>query len=90
MSRYFYGVEYAPRDVRFGLIEAASGKIGSAVDQLLLLCYHYDPATGKYGMVITRSLQLAGAATVLGIGGFIFLSLRRDRRQKSTADPASV
>ncbi len=82
MSRYFYGVEYAPRDVRFGLIEAASGKIGSPVDQLLLLCYHYDPATGKYGMVIARSLQLAGAATVLGIGGFIVLSLRRDRRQK--------
>jgi protein SCO1 len=90
ISRYFYGVEYAPRDVRFGLIEAASGKIGSPVDQLLLLCYHYDPATGKYGMVITRSLQLAGAATVLGIGGFIVLSLRRDRRQKSTVDPASV
>lgn len=89
ISRYFYGVEYAPRDVRFGLIEAASGKIGSPVDQLLLLCYHYDPATGKYGMVITRSLQLAGAATVLGIGGFIVLSLRRDRRQKEV-DPASV
>jgi protein SCO1 len=82
MSRYFYGVEYAPRDVRFGLIEAANGKIGSPVDQLLLLCYHYDPATGKYGVVITRSLQVAGAATVFGIGGFIILSLRRDRRQK--------
>jgi protein SCO1/2 len=90
ISRYFYGVEYAPRDVRFGLIEAASGKIGSPVDQLLLLCYHYDPATGKYGIVITRSLQLAGAVTVIGIGGFIVLSLRRDRRQKSTVDPASV
>ncbi|NOT55052.1 MAG: SCO family protein [Deltaproteobacteria bacterium] len=82
ISRYFYGVEYAPRDVRFGLIEAAGGKIGSPVDQLLLLCYHYDPVTGKYGVLITRSLRLAGAATVLGIGGFIILSLRRDRRQK--------
>lgn len=82
ISRYFYGVEYAPRDVRFGLIEAAGGKIGSPVDQLLLLCYHYDPVTGKYGVLITRSLRLAGAATVLGIGGFIVLSLRRDRRQK--------
>jgi protein SCO1/2 len=82
ISRYFYGVEYAPRDVRLGLIEAASGKIGSPVDQLLLLCYHYDPATGKYGVTITRALRLAGAATVLGIGGFIVISLRRDRRQK--------
>jgi protein SCO1/2 len=82
ISRYFYGIEYAPRDVRFGLIEAANGKIGSPVDQLLLLCYHYDPATGQYGVVITRTLRLAGAATVLGIGGFIVLSLRRDRRQK--------
>jgi len=82
ISRYFYGVEYAPRDVRFGLIEAANGKIGSPVDQLLLLCYHYDPATGKYGVMITRSLRLAGAVTVLGIGAFIVLSLRRDRRQK--------
>lgn len=90
ISRYFYGIDYAPRDVRFGLIEAASGKIGSAVDQLLLLCYHYDPATGQYGLVITRSLQLAGAATVLGIGGFIVLSLRRDRQQKSTGYPVSV
>jgi protein SCO1/2 len=68
--------------VRLGLIEAASGKIGSPVDQLLLLCYHYDPATGKYGVTITRALRLAGAATVLGIGGFIVISLRRDRRQK--------
>ena len=90
ISRYFYGVEYAPRDVRLGLIEAASGKIGSPVDQLLLLCYHYDPATGKYGVVITRSLRLAGAVTVLGIGTFIILSLRRDRRQKQTANSISV
>ena len=82
ISRYFYGVEYAPRDVRLGLIEAADGKIGSPVDQLLLLCYHYDPATGKYGVMITSALRLAGAVTVLGIGGFIILSLRRDRRQK--------
>jgi protein SCO1 len=90
LSRYFYGVEYAPRDVRLGLIEAADGKIGSAVDQLLLLCYHYDPITGKYGVVITRSLQLAGVATVLGIGGFIVLSLRRDRRQQREQGPVSI
>lgn len=82
ISRYFYGIEYAPRDVRLGLIEAADGKIGSSVDQLLLLCYHYDPETGKYGVMITRALRLAGAVTVFGIGGFILLSLRRDRRQK--------
>ena len=61
ISRYFYGVEYAPRDVRLGLIEASSGGIGSPVDQLLLLCYHYDPETGKYGVMITRSLQIGRA-----------------------------
>ena len=49
LARYFYGIEYAPRDLRLGLIEAAENKIGSPVDQLLLYCYHYDPATGKYG-----------------------------------------
>ena len=51
LSRYFFGIEYAPRDVKFALIESSAGRIGNAIDQLLLYCYHYDPATGSYGFV---------------------------------------
>jgi protein SCO1/2 len=78
-SRYFYGIEFSPRDVRLGLIEAAAGKIGSPIDQLLLFCYHYDPTTGKYNLLVARVIQVAGAATVLALGAFIIVMLRRDR-----------
>jgi protein SCO1/2 len=76
LARYMYGVEYAPRDLRLGLIEAADNKIGSPVDQLLLYCYHYDPATGKYGAKIMRIMQLGGGLTLIGIAALLF-SLRR-------------
>jgi protein SCO1/2 len=84
LSRYFYGIEYAPRDVRLGLVEASAGKIGSPVDQVLLLCFHYDPTTGKYGLIITRALQLAGLVTIFALGSFMLISARRDRREKIT------
>jgi protein SCO1/2 len=80
ISRYYYGIEFSPRDLRLGLIEAAAGKIGSPLDQLQLFCYHYDPATGQYTLLVTRVLRLAGVATVLGLAGFIVLMLRRERR----------
>lgn len=83
LARYFYGVEYAPRDVRLGLVEAASQKIGSPIDQLLLLCYHYDPQSGTYTMAIRRTLRLAGAATVLALGMFIGVLWRRERYQST-------
>jgi hypothetical protein len=70
LSRYFYGVEYAPRDVRLGLVEASQNKIGNPVDQILLFCYHYDPATGKYGAVAINLLRAAGAGFVLICGAF--------------------
>ncbi len=82
LARYFYGVEYAPKDVRLGLIEASQGRIGSPVDQLLLLCYQYDPSTGKYGLVIMNSVRIAGGLTVVTIVSFIVLMLRRERRAK--------
>ena len=78
-SRYFYGIEFSPRDLRLGLIEAAAGKIGSPIDQLLLFCYHYDPITGKYGLLVANVIKLAGGVTVLALGGFIFAMLRRER-----------
>ncbi len=77
LARYFYGIEYAPRDVRLGLIEAADNKIGSKVDQLLLYCFHYDPATGKYGAVVMRVVQVAGIATLVAIGAMFFVMRRR-------------
>ena len=83
LARYFYGVDYSPKDVRLGLIEASQNKIGSVVDQLLLLCYQYDPATGKYGLVIMNSIRIAAGLTVATMVGFILLMLRRERRAKS-------
>jgi protein SCO1/2 len=76
VAQYYYGVEYAPKDLRLGLIQAADNKIGTVVDQVLLYCYHYDPATGKYGAIISRVLQLAAAATILILGTFIVLLFR--------------
>ena len=71
LSRYFFGIDYAPRDVKFALIESSAGRIGNAVDQLLLYCYHYDPATGEYGFVAMGAVRLGGAVTVLALLGFV-------------------
>jgi protein SCO1 len=65
ISRYFYGITYPSRDLRLGLIDASEGKISSPVDTILLFCYHYDPHTGKYGLLISRVLQLLGVLTLL-------------------------
>jgi protein SCO1/2 len=81
VSRYLYGVEFAPRDVKLALVEASEGRIGSIVEQAMLFCYHYDPERGRYGLVIMNIVRAAGALTVLLIGGWIVLSLRRERRQ---------
>ena len=79
ISRYFYGIEYSPRDLRLSLVEASENKIGSPIDQLLLFCYHYDPTTGKYSLVIMNVLRLAGLVTALGLGAFVIIMLRRER-----------
>ncbi len=79
IARYFYGIEYKPRDFRLGLVEASANKIGTTADQVLLFCYHYDPMTGKYGVVIARITQVLGTGTVLALGAFVFIMLRRDR-----------
>ncbi len=76
ISRYLYGVNYASRDLRFSLEDASNGKIGSKVDQMLLFCYHYDPHTGKYGLVISRAVQVGGALTLLALGTLIFCLAR--------------
>ena len=83
ISRYFYGFDYPPRDLRFALIEASGNRIGSAVDQLLLLCYKYDPAQGKYTLSILNLLRVSATATVLLLGGFLLLMLRRERHPEA-------
>jgi protein SCO1/2 len=79
LSRYFYGLEYAPRDIRLGLVEASQNKIGSPVDQILLFCYHYDPATGKYGAMVMRIVRFAAAGFVLVCGTFLWIVVRREK-----------
>lgn len=81
IARYFYGVEYSARDLRLSLVEASQGKIGTAVDQVLLFCFHYDPSTGKYGLLIMNLLRTGAALTVLGFLAFWFMN-RRGRRGK--------
>ena len=85
LSKYFYGIEYPPRDLRLGLVDASGGKIGNPVDQVLLYCYHYDPNAGRYSMVVMNVLRLAAVATVVLVGGFIVLAVSRDRRKPGKA-----
>ena len=83
LARYFYGIEYAPRDLRLGLVEAAANRIGSPIDQLLLYCYHYDPRTGRYSLGILNVIRLAGLVTVLTLGAFLGLMFRRERIRRT-------
>ena len=80
LARYLFGIEYGPRDLRYALVEASDGRVGNTVDALLLYCYHYDPMTGRYGLVVMRLMRIAGAATVVALGAFIFVMFRREKR----------
>ncbi len=79
ISRYLYGVDFPPKDLRLSLVEASQARIGNAVDAVLLFCYHYDPQTGKYGAMVANILRLAAAATILLIGGLLLILWRLDR-----------
>ena len=80
ISHYFYGVEFPPKDLRLALVEASDERIGSVVDQLLLFCFHYDPSTGRYSRVALNAVRAGGVLTLVALGLFIWISLRRDRR----------
>ena len=80
LSRYFYGIDYAPRDLRLGIIEASNKRIGNPVDRILLYCYHYDPKIGRYGTVVLNMVRAGGVAVVLALAVFFFVMLRRERR----------
>jgi protein SCO1/2 len=92
ISRYFYGVDFPPKDLRMGLVEASQGKIGNAVDAVLLYCYHYNPETGKYGAMVANILRVTAAATILIMGIFLFILWRLDlsvpRKTANTATKA--
>jgi protein SCO1/2 len=78
VSRYLYGFEYKPRDLRLALVEASAGKIGTAADSILLLCYHYDPATGRYSRTAMNFVRAGGVATMVCLFGFIFIMIRKE------------
>ena len=81
LARYFYGIEYEPRDLQLGLVESSAGKVGSPVDQVLLLCFHYDPMTGRYGLAISGALKAGGLLTVGTLAVFLVAMYRRERRR---------
>jgi protein SCO1/2 len=82
VAKYFYGVEYPPKELRLALVEAADGKIGTFVDQVLLYCFHYDPSTGRYGAAIVNIIRAGGVLTLAGLGLFFLAQARRNRARK--------
>lgn len=81
LAQYYMGVEYSPKDIRLGLVEASNNHIGSPVDNILTYCYHYDPTTNKHSLIVARVVQMGGAMTVILLGGFMWIMFRRDYRQ---------
>jgi protein SCO1/2 len=86
LAQYYMGVEYSPKDMRLGLIEASSNRIGSPVDNILTYCYHYDPTVNKHTLIIARIVQLGGLITVTTLGSFMFVMFRRDARHGDQVD----
>jgi len=87
ISRYLFGIEYAPKDLKLAVVESSEGKIGGVVEQLLLFCYQYDPASGRYGAAVMNLIRAAAGATVLAIALFIFLARRRNRAPAGSVRP---
>jgi protein SCO1/2 len=83
LSRYFYGVEFSPKELRLALAESSEGKVGSLVEQLLLYCYHYNPSTGRYGALTMNLVRIGGAFTVMLVGGFIWIMRRKELGSQS-------
>ncbi|MFB3854826.1 MAG: SCO family protein [Vicinamibacterales bacterium] len=82
LAKYFYGIEFSPRDLRLALVDASGNRIGNPVDQVLLYCFHYDPSTGKYGLMAVRLIRLGGIVTIAVLGSFMFVMFRRERRER--------
>ena len=84
VARYFFGIDYAPRDLRLALVQASGGRIGTLSDKLMLLCYQYDPASGRYGATVFTIMRTGGLLTMVGLAAFFFVMLRRERRPSPT------
>jgi protein SCO1/2 len=84
VSRYLLGIDFSPRDLRLAVVEASNNVLGTVGDKVLLLCYHYDPATGKYGAATLNAVRAGFIATVTGFLAFLFVSLRRERQANRT------
>ena len=80
LSRYFYGVEYSPKELRMALVESGEGRVGSAIDELLLFCYHYDPVNGRYGAAVMNLVRAGGVLTLVAMATYFMVSRRRDSR----------
>jgi protein SCO1/2 len=85
IARYLYGIEYAPKDLRFALVESSEGRIGSPVDSVILYCYQYDPTKGTYSAAIMRLVRTGGVLTMFGLGTFIVVMRRRERKAQAAA-----
>jgi protein SCO1 len=90
LAQYYMGVEYSPKDLRLGLVEASAHRIGSPVDNILTYCYHYDPGTNKHSLIVARVVQLGGLVTVMTLGGFMLVMFRRDFKQGHGAAAAGT
>ncbi len=88
LAQYYYGVEYSPKDLRLGLVQASDNKIGTVVDQVLLYCYHYDPRTGRYGAIVANILKLAGGVTILIVGSMLIFLYKHEPRTAKRRVPA--
>lgn len=86
LSRYHFGIDYAPRDLKFSLMESSESRVGNAAEQLLLYCYHYDPASGKYGLAILNVIRLGGIATLIGMGLMAMVFWRRNKSRTVNSD----
>jgi protein SCO1 len=90
IARYFFGIDYEPKDLRLTLVEAGEGKIGTLTDHIMLFCYHYDAKTGKYGLAVTRMVQTGGVITLLAIGSGLTYLIRKDRRAKARSSSSGT
>jgi len=90
LAQYYMGVEYSPKDLRLGLVEASANRIGSPVDNILTYCYHYDPQTNKHSLIVARVVQLGGLVTMATLGGFMLVMFRRDTRHNDTATGSGI
>lgn len=82
LAKYLYGIDYSPRDLRLALVDASAGRIGNPVDRVLLYCYHYDPKSGKYGLVVLNVIRLGGLVTMVTLGSFVLVMVRRERKRR--------